>query len=126
MQGPPRGGRQTSWLGALPCTLIFLASMPSARADLYSFESLTVNNLIHNQEGWFDQAGQGQAVISLDETDNGTKLVRHLPTVNSNQSAFLTRLNDESFSLPPRRLSSRPSNSTSSPHTWRVMRSIFR
>jgi len=79
----------------------FILTEQRARADLYSFESLNTNNFIHNQDGWVDQAGQGQAVISLDETGNGTKVVRHMPTVAFNESAFITRINDASFSFLP-------------------------
>ena len=69
-------------------------------AETYDFESLGVNGFINGQDNWVDQSGQGQAVISLDTTGNGTKVVRHMPTVAINQDAFVTRANDASFSFP--------------------------
>lgn len=69
--------------------------------DIYTFESLNVNNLIHGQDNWIDQPGQGQAAIYQDPGSiNGTKVARHVPTVVFNQSAFLTRVNDGNFSFP--------------------------
>lgn len=73
----------------------------SAPAEPYTFESLTPNTFIHGDDGWRDQAGQGQAVIALDDTGNGTKVVRHLQTVAFNQSAFITRVNDANFTFIP-------------------------
>ncbi len=74
-----------------------------AQADPYTFESLTLNTFIDGDDGWVDQAGQGQAVIALDDTGNGTTVVRHLQTTasNSNQSAFITRVNDSGFNFIP-------------------------
>ena len=71
------------------------------QGEPYTFESLTPNTFIHGDDGWVDQAGQGQAVIALDDTGNGTKVVRHHPTVAFNQSAFITRMNDAAFSFIP-------------------------
>lgn len=67
--------------------------------EVYTFETLTVNNVINGQDRWIDQPGQGVAYISLDETGNGTRVVRHVRTVNFDQTAFITRTNDPSFNF---------------------------
>jgi len=88
-------------------TLAFGAlGAPSAAAapadEMYDFESLSPFYFIHGQDNWVDQPGQGQAVIVDDETpDNGSQVVRHHPTVGFNESAFITRVNDTTFSFEP-------------------------
>jgi hypothetical protein len=62
---------------------------------------LNLNGLIDKQDNWVDQPGQGYAAIRLDTSPaNGTKVAWHVPTVGFNQSAYLTRVNDGSFSFP--------------------------
>jgi hypothetical protein len=68
-------------------------------ADVYTFESLAVNSAINGQDHWKDQPGQGDAIVSLDATGNGTKIVRHFKTVIFDQSAFITRTNDAGFNF---------------------------
>jgi len=70
-------------------------------ADIYTFDSLVPDRFIHQQDGWIDQAGQGQAVTALDNTGNGTIVVRHFQTVAFNQSAFITRRNNATFDFLP-------------------------
>ncbi len=73
---------------------------PAAQAvEVYTFESLTVNNFINGQDHWKDQPGQGQAVVGLDASSNGTKVVRHFKTVVFDESAFITRTNDAGFNF---------------------------
>ncbi len=82
-------------LSVLLCPLL-----PSAQAsEVYTFESLAPNTFIAGQDGWRNQPGQGQAVIALDASGNGTKVVRHFKTVILEQSAFLTRTNDAGFNF---------------------------
>lgn len=71
----------------------------SEAVEVYTFESLTINNFINGQDHWKDQLGQGDAVISLDATGNDTKVVRHFKTVVFDQVAYLTRTNDPSFNF---------------------------
>lgn len=75
--------------------------LAAGAADVYTFESLGINNFIDGQDGWQDHPGQGQAVVSLDASGNNTKVVRHYKTVISDQTAFLTRINDASFNFLP-------------------------
>jgi hypothetical protein len=91
--------RQSGWV-----RLVLLAGLlfppPAAQAlEAYTFESLAANTLIAGLDGWQDQPGQGQAVIALDASGNGTKVVRHFKTVIFDQPAFLTRTNDASFNF---------------------------
>lgn len=73
---------------------------PTAWAsEVYTFESLGVNTFIAGQDGWQDQAGQGQAVVALDASGHGTKVVRHFKTVIFDESAFITRTNDAGFNF---------------------------
>jgi hypothetical protein len=73
---------------------------PAAQAlEAYTFESLAANTFIAGLDGWQDQPGQGQAVIALDASGNGTKVVRHHKTVVFDQSAFITRTNNASFNF---------------------------
>jgi hypothetical protein len=44
-------------------------------------------------------SGTTDAVVALDASGNGTKVVRHFKTVVLDQSAFITRTNDASFSF---------------------------
>lgn len=69
--------------------------------DVYTFESLAVNHAINGQDHWKDQPGQGDAIVALDATGNGTKIVRHYKTVVFDQSAFITRTNDANFNFVP-------------------------
>lgn len=73
-----------------------------ATAVPYGFEALAANQMIDGQDGWVDQAGQGDAVVRIDGTaENGTKVAAHLATTAFNQSAFLTRTNNAGYSFPP-------------------------
>lgn len=91
--------------GVYSCFIVALVFLhivlaPFAQAvEVYSFESLTANNFINGQDHWKDQPGQGAAVVSLDATDNGTKVVRHFKTVVFDQAAYLTRTNAPGFSF---------------------------
>lgn len=67
----------------------------------YDFEALTTNQLLGGQDGWIDQAGQGQAYVRLDEAvENGTRVATHLRTTAVSESAFLMRPNDAQYSFP--------------------------
>jgi hypothetical protein len=98
--GPCRAMQMT-----LAMTLAFGAlGTPRAAAgdEMYDFELLNPFYFIHGQDNWVDQPSQGQAVIRVDETtENGSQVVRHHPTVNFNESAFITRVNDSSFGFEP-------------------------
>lgn len=86
--------------GAAASFVLVLLSVRSASADeVYTFESLTVNTSIDGDDGWKDQPGQGDAVVSLDDTGNGTKVVRHYRKVVFDESAFITRRNDAAFNF---------------------------
>ena len=75
---------------------------PSGAQDVYTFESLKVNGLIHQQDHWVDQPGQGYAAVRIDpSTANGTRVVYSVPTVVFNESSYLTRVNDGNFDFPP-------------------------
>ena len=83
--------------------LLLLALLPgpptpaTQALEAYTFETLAANTFIAGLDGWQDQPGQGQAVVALDASGNGTKVVRHFKAVVFDQSAFLTRTNDVSF-----------------------------
>ena len=83
---------------ALPVLLVLLAHAGQA-VEVYTFETLGVNNFIDGQDHWQDQPGQGDAVVALDASGNGTKVVRHFKTVIFDQSAFITRTNDAGFNF---------------------------
>lgn len=68
-------------------------------ADIYSFEALAENSFLDGQDGWRCEAGQGQAVVSKDNSANGTKVARHHRTVVFDRPAFLTRTNNPDFSF---------------------------
>jgi hypothetical protein len=87
--------------GVLGLGGILALTVTPAPAEPYTFESLATNTFIDGDDGWVDRAGQGQAVIALDDTGNGTKVVRHFQTVAFNQSAYITRVNDAAFSFIP-------------------------
>jgi hypothetical protein len=77
------------------------AALAAGAADVYTFESLTINNFIGGQDGWRDHPGQGQAVVAMDASGNGTKVVRHHKTVVFDEIALLTRTNDANFNFLP-------------------------
>lgn len=93
--------------GRLPCVVVvgLLALQPDLLApaawasEVCTFEALGVNTFIAGQDGWQDQAGQGQAVVALDESGHGTQVVRHYKTVIFDESAFITRTNDAGFNF---------------------------
>lgn len=96
---PHAGGLLARWHKlVLPVALVLLAHAGQA-VDVYDFESLTVNSFIGGQDHWKDQPGQGDAVVALDESGHGTKVVRHFKTVVVDESAFLTRTNDARFNF---------------------------
>lgn len=88
----------------LRITVLFAALfvIPVAEAeDLYTFESLNVNNMINGQDNWVDQPGQGYAAIIQDPTPvNGSKVVWAVPTVAFNEPIYLTRVNANNFAFP--------------------------
>jgi hypothetical protein len=87
--------------GAVLLAALLFGSASMAN-NVYTFESLQTNGLIHTQDNWVDQPGQGYAAILLDQSAaNGTKVVWSVPTTVFNQSAFLTRVNDANFSFSP-------------------------
>lgn len=79
--------------------MVILQVLSVQAVEVYTFESLAVNNFIDGQDLWKDQPGQGDAVISLDDTGNGTKVVRHLRTGVFDQVAYITRTNNSSFNF---------------------------
>ena len=81
----------------LMAALLSLQATRAQAVEVYTFESLGVNNFIDGQDHWQDQPGQGDAVVALDTSGHGTKVVRHFKTVVFDQSAFITRTNDSSF-----------------------------
>jgi hypothetical protein len=83
---------------ALVIVLGLLAHAAQA-VEVYTFESLAVNNFINGQDYWKDQPGQGDAVVALDQSGHGTKVVRHFKTVVFDESTFLTRTNDAGFNF---------------------------
>lgn len=93
------GGLLAGWHKlALPVLLGLLAHAAQA-VEVYTFESLGVNTFIDGQDHWKDQPGQGDAVVQLDASGHGTKVVRHFKTVVFDQSAYITRTNDASFNF---------------------------
>jgi hypothetical protein len=95
-----------SLLPILPMLTTFLLvaalTAPGRAQDVYDFESMSAYQFLHGHDNWIDQPGQGQAAIVIDESPvNGTKVVRHVPTVAFHESAFVTRVNDASYGYPP-------------------------
>jgi hypothetical protein len=78
---------------------LLAGALAAGAADVYTFESLAINNFIDGQDGWQDHPGQGDAVVSLDASGNGTRVVRHHKTVVFDQSAFISRTNDAGFNF---------------------------
>ena len=73
-----------------------------AAGEMYDFESLQAFHFIDGQDNWVDQPGQGQATVYLDDTPvNGSKVLRHHPTVGFHESAYVTRVNDVVFGFEP-------------------------
>jgi hypothetical protein len=93
------GGLPRIVVGCLLALAPALPAPPAAASEVYTFEALGANTFIAGQDGWQDQPGQGQAVVALDASGNGTKVVRHHKTVVFDQSAFLTRTNDAGFNF---------------------------
>ena len=74
---------------------------PEVPEGSYDFDHLWINQFIDGKDNWIDQDGQGLAWTGLDETQvNGSVVVRPLPTVAYSQSAYISRVNDESYSFP--------------------------
>jgi hypothetical protein len=69
--------------------------------EVYDFESLSAPTSLGGQDGWTDHPGQGQALVRMDDGLNGSKVASHLETTAINQHAYVTRLNDETFSFMP-------------------------
>jgi hypothetical protein len=85
----------------LGCACLLAGALAAGAADVYTFESLAINNFIDGQDGWQDHPGQGDAVVSLDASGNGTKVVRHHKIVVFDEIALLTRSNDANFNFLP-------------------------
>jgi len=93
------GHLPSHWLQPALAVVIGILVQAASAVEVYTFESLGVNNFIDGQDYWKDQPGQGDAVVALDASGNGTKVVRHFKTVIFDQSAFLTRTNDAGFNF---------------------------
>ena len=85
----------------LTAVTLCLAVRSALASDLYSFEWLGANNFINGQDGWICQPGVGDAIIMLDASGNGTKVVRHFKTVVFDRPAYITRTNNPAFNFLP-------------------------
>jgi len=75
--------------------------MPSRAEDPYGFESLMANQFLNGQDNWIDHPLQGQGIVLVDASPvNGSKVAGVLPTTAFDEPAFLTRVNNGSFSFP--------------------------
>lgn len=83
----------------LVAALLFFLPPTGWTADVYTFEALAAGDFIEGQDGWAGQPGAGNAIIALDESGHGTKVVRHHKTVIFDEPAFITRTNDPGFNF---------------------------
>lgn len=79
--------------------LLFFLLPVGWTADVYTFETLAAGDFIESQDGWAGQPGVGNAIVALDESGHGTKVVRHHKTVIFDEPAFITRTNDAGFNF---------------------------
>lgn len=93
------GGLGEGWPRLALAVVLSLLAHAAQAVEVYTCESLAINNFINGQDHWKDQPGQGDAVVALDASGNGTTVVRHHKTVIFDQSAFITRTNDASFNF---------------------------
>lgn len=88
---------KATWWTALSGFLVCLQTVGAG----YDFEGLTQNHFLNGHDNWVDQPGQGDAYIGYGEGYNTSLVVRHLRTVIFDQSAYLTRVNDEFYRFIP-------------------------
>ena len=95
-----------AWPPSLRWVLVGLAGvaaglgMAGQAQEIYDFESLNANLFIHGQDYWVDQPLQGQGIVILDASGvNGSTVVAVLPTTAFSEAAYLTRVNNGSFSF---------------------------
>ena len=67
--------------GLLAAAGLGLGTQTVLALEVYSCESLTTAAFLDGQDGWRVEPGAGQAVVLLDASGNGTKVLRHHKTV---------------------------------------------
>jgi hypothetical protein len=74
-----------------------LCTQSALAIEVYSCEDLPTDVFLDGQDGWRVEPGAGQAVVLLDVSGNGTKVLCHHKTVVFDRPAFATRANHAGF-----------------------------